>query len=228
MITNKDAIYQYKHLSDQGQLSSSNGWSDVWVYNELLKYRARLIKQKHEQRIPISDYTYQSTPCLELIEVPRSECICDIEDDCTLLRTRYPVPKTIIPFKAIVNTANNKEYTIVDVSKVRFRSQTRFKGITQKAFAYINDTGTGNHIYLVTNNPLHNRIVGIGAFENPLEVQTYPDCEGKIPFPCREFYDYEFKVDESMYTTIKEMILQINYKLKYGPIDQHNDNIPNT
>lgn len=225
MVTNKEVIYQVKALSEQSQLTR-DGWSDVWIYNETLKYRARILNQKLEQKVPISDFNYQDSPCLNLIEVPKNECDIEVGDGCTIYRTEYIIPRAI-KITSVYNPLNNKQYTLIEKTQVRFRQNTRFSSLNDKSYSYLSDTGMGVFLYVVSKNPLLKSVIIKGIFYNPLEIQTYPSCEGKVKFPCRSFYDYEFKLDDSLRTTVNEMMLSYFYKLKYGPNDLLNNNIIN-
>lgn len=222
MVTNKEAIYQVKALSEQAQLSDDNGWSDTWIFNELLKYRARIISQKTREKMFVSEFNYQESPFIALDAITN-----DTDGKYILYKSRTLLPKSVIPIKSIFNPLNNVEYPIEDISRMRYRRRTRFPYINNKDVAYISDEGKGSNIYIASNNPLLTEIKASGIFYNPLEIQTYPDPTGKVNFPCRSYYDYEFKLDDELRTTINEMMLDYFYKLKFGPNDRINNNLPN-
>lgn len=224
MFTNREAIFEFKSLTEREQITQSSGWSNRYIFSKLLTYRSRLISQKFAKKETLNYSLYQTTPCIKLVSVPKSECVCDISDDCTLLRSKYPIPKSIIPIKQVTNTSNNKQYTLTDVNLLKYRVNTTFKSLNNKTICYFQDIGKGDYLYIVTQNPLLEQIVITSIFENPLEVQTYLDCEEKIPFPKLSYYDYEFKTDRANFTTILEMIFQLDFKLKLASVqDKVND-----
>jgi len=224
MFTNKKAIYQLKDLAERAHTSLSSGFSDRWIFKEILKYRARLIKQKYRQGISLMQSNFQESLCYNLIEVPKSDCVCSLSPDCTLYRTETIVPKTIIPLKSVYNPSNSKQYQYSDISKLRFRATTRYKGLANKSFYYISDQGKGDYIYVVSENPLLRNIITSGIYENPLEIQTMKNCEGIQNFPCRSFYDYEMRIDESLFTTVQEMVVKNWWSLKMtNPLDLENN-----
>lgn len=224
MFTNKNAIFEFKSLTEREQITQSSGWSNRYIFSKLLTYRARLVDQKFRKRESLNYTLYQTTPCIQLIEVPKSECICDIGDNCTILRSKYIIPKSIIPIKQVTNTTNNKQYSLTDINLVKYRTNTPFSSLNSKTLYYLQDTGKGDYLYIITQNPLLEKIVLTSIFENPLEVQTYIDCEGNIPFPKLSYYDYEFKLDRAGFTTILEMMFQLDFKLKLSAVqDKVND-----
>lgn len=224
MFTNKEAIFEFKSLTEREQITQSSGWSNRYIYNKLLTYRARLISQKFQKRETLNYSLYQTTPCIKLIDVPISECVCDIGDGCTLLRSEHPIPKSIIPIKQITNTTNNKQYSIVDINVVKYRTNTPFASLNNKTLCYFQDNGKGDYLYVITQNPLLEQLVATSIFENPLEIQTYGDCQGNIAFPNLSYHDYEFKLDRAGFTTVLELIFQFDFKIKLSAIqDKVND-----
>lgn len=225
MLTNREAIYQIKNLAEQSQ-TSRDGWSDIWIYKELLKYRARIINQKLETNVRISQFNYQDINCVALVEADKSEYPSYIDINCKLYKSKHIFPKTI-RLNSVYNPSNTRQYTVVDIDKVKYRKNTRFDYINKRSFAYLSDSGKGTHMYVVSTNPVLENVSVNGLFYDHLEAQTYPNCKGVLNFPCRSYYDYEFKLDENLFTTISEMMLQYFYKLKFGPQDQQNNHIPN-
>ena len=211
MFTNKQAIYQIKDNTETHQTSDRNPISDRWVYWEVLKLRSLLIKQKWEQNRFINSINYQEI-CVPMIEVLASECDCapELLAGCTsIYRSAIPLPKSVIPIQQVSNSDNSKEYSAQDSSTMRFKTNTRFSYLNKKSFYFVQDTGKGDYLYIKTDNPEFAKAKVRSIFEYPLEAQTYPQCDGTIPFPCRSFYDYEMKIDEAVYATLEKMMLPV-------------------
>lgn len=67
--------------------------SDRWILSELRKVSIKLIKQQLDKRkLWSSDNIFTVVDCVEMQEVPLSEC-CDYSSyPCTISRTKYPLP----------------------------------------------------------------------------------------------------------------------------------------
>jgi len=223
VITNIEGIYQIKDLFHKNQISQDNTESDRWIFREILKYRSSLVSQKFKQRDFLNNLLYQEI-CISLIEVPVDECICNVADDCCVYRSKYLVPKSIIPYEFVSNTDNSTSYSRIDTKTIRFKTNTRYKSLNEKSSYYTLDNGTGDYVYIISKNHLLQNVKVKTIFENPLEAQLYPDCNGKIQFPCRSAYDYEFKTDMGLFATVKQLILRDYGKLiMNGPNDHISD-----
>lgn len=207
MLTIKEAIYQIKSLFHKEQIADDNGESDRWLYREILKYRSLLIRQKWEQRGFINQANFQEI-CFQLEERPIEECMCTVENNCTLFRSKHIIPKSIIPYDLVTNSDYSKEYFRNDTNISRFRKNTRYAAINKKGFFYTLDQGMGDYLFILSENPLLESGKVKSIFENPLDAQMYPDCAGNIKYPCRSGYDYEMKVDTDLFTIIKQMIIK--------------------
>ena len=87
------------------------------------------------------------------------------------------------------------------VHKVR----SRFKGERESAYYTLKTRQDGTYLYLY--NDVHKKFVTVtGVFENPLEVQYFPDCEGNTP-ACRNPQDMEFILDPDILTTMYDLAL---------------------
>jgi hypothetical protein len=224
MITNKDAIYQIKDLFHKDQISSDNTESDRWIFREILKYRSSLISQKFKQKDFLNTLLYQEI-CVKLVETNKNECLCNVPDDCSVYVSDILLPKSIIPYDFVSNTDNSVQYSKIDTKTARFKTNTRYTYLNNKSAFYTLDQGLGDHLYIVSKNPLLTNAKVKTIFENPLEAQMYPDCEGVIPFPCRSAYDYEFKTDQALFTTIKQLIIRdYGNLIMQGPLDNVHDN----
>ena len=90
--------------------------------------------------------------CISLIEVPVDECICNVADDCCVYRSKYLVPKSIIPYEFVSNTDNSTSYSRIDTKTIRFKTNTRYKSLNEKSSYYTLDNGTGDYVYIISKN----------------------------------------------------------------------------
>ena len=67
--------------------------TDRAVASEIKNNALLLIKRETNLRkLWATDTVFTTVPCLEMIEVPISEC-CDYVDDCNVARSRYKLPR---------------------------------------------------------------------------------------------------------------------------------------
>ena len=67
--------------------------TDRAIASEVKNNALTLIKRETNlRRLWASDTLFTTIPCLEMIEVPISEC-CDYVDPCTVARSKYKVPR---------------------------------------------------------------------------------------------------------------------------------------
>ena len=52
-LTNRQVIYDFKDLMSKDRLSDDIGYSNRWIYNHLLNYRAQLLMQKLDKEFYI-------------------------------------------------------------------------------------------------------------------------------------------------------------------------------
>ena len=67
--------------------------TDRVILSELRNVSSLLIKRETNLRkLWATDTLFTTIPCLEMIEVPISEC-CNFVDDCTIARTKFKIPQ---------------------------------------------------------------------------------------------------------------------------------------
>ena len=90
-------------------LSTDSPITDRLVLSEIRKNMILLVKRETNLRkLWATDTLYTTIPCLELIEVPISEC-CEFVDECTIARTKYKLPRM---------AEGNYQYTIQGVYSI--------------------------------------------------------------------------------------------------------------
>jgi len=107
MATGRKLVSDIRSLH---RLLSSDGLiNDRVVLSELKNVTNLLVKREVNLRKLFStDTLYTTIPCLELQEVPISEC-CDYVEECTIARTKYKIPRI---------SEGNYQYTIQGVYSI--------------------------------------------------------------------------------------------------------------
>lgn len=205
MITNAEVIYEFKQMTDKHHVSDDTGWSDSWILWYLLRNRAYLVHQKSKQMGRVSRFSQMTTPCMELI--PAENCPCVPPTDCIALMTKIPIPRGITGIISVTNPDNTVVYPQTESSKIKYRSQQRFKSLADATTWFSEDEGNGTRIYIFSEKPLK-YIKATLIPENPIEIQRMVDCDGKTPNECVSNYDLQWKLDSDLTKVAMDMALQ--------------------
>lgn len=218
-ITNREVIAGFRNLvADKAQISDDSGWSQRFIYYHLLRYRARLIREKVRRDMPISHWNYQTIDCIPLEKTDLSECPCVPADGCVFMRTKLRIPKPLDRLKSVTSTDGQITYTYVEWERLKHKLTSRFEGERSSAYYTLKTRQDGTHLYLY--NDTHKKYITVtGVFENPLEVQFFTDCEGNVP-QCRNPLDQEFILDPDITTIMYDLaIRQLTIKQPYSDLD---------
>ena len=160
-----------------------------------------------------TDTIFTTIPCLEMKEVPISEC-CEYSDPCTVSRSVYKLPRI---------SEGNYQYTIQGVYSINAMGGIgkKFKEITinryinllklpiiKKQIYYWIVNG-----YLYTNNPLLRTLRMAAFFEEdvPNEIM-FPDCPCGDPYSlddlCKNPLDKEFPLPGYLKKQVLDLVSQ--------------------
>ena len=160
-------------------LTTDNLITDRVVASEIKNNTFLLIKRETNLRkLWATDTVFQTLPCLEMVEVPISDC-CEYVDPCQVARSKYKLPRI---------SEGNYQYLIQGVYSINAMGGmgTKFKEITINR--YLNLLGLpiikkqtyywiANEGYLYLSNP-NLKSVRISAFfeeDIPNDI-AYPEC----------------------------------------------------
>jgi len=205
-------------------LSTDGLISDRAILAQIKNSTFLLVKRETNLRkLWSTDTIFTTIPCLEMKEVPISEC-CEYSDPCTVSRSVYKLPRI---------SEGNYQYTIQGVYSINAMGGIgkKFKEITinryinllklpiiKKQIYYWIVNG-----YLYTNNPLL-RTLRIAAFfeeDIPNEIM-YPDCncgvEPTLDDLCKNPLDKEFPLpgylSEQVLQMVSQKLLQRYFNIK--------------
>lgn len=221
--TNREVISTVKHsIADLGPISDESSFSNRELYFLLLRYRSAILAQKlRDRRFTLSKHNFQTIGCITLESVSAADCPCVPEYNKEFRRTKYPLPKPIGDFTSVISPENHISYDFIQWEDIQDLRNSRFQAERNKAYYTIKTGKDGTYIYLY--NDIHGAAIAVtGMFENPLEVQNFPDCDGNID-PCFSPLDQEFIIDPELLPVIYDMLLMS--KFKYKP--QTKDNLNN-
>ena len=225
--TNRHAIAGFRDfVADKTGISDDSGWSQRQVLFHLIRYRAALIQQKEEAGKKLSRFNYQTIPCIPLIETDVNECPCAPASGCKFLKTKWILPKPVSHFKSITSIDGGITYSFVEWDKFKYKINSRFESQSTKPYYTTKNTGSGVYIY-VYNDQHKEFITPTSIFENPIDVQRYPDCEGKVEI-CIKPLDLEWIMDPDLLMAVYDLSFRNLFRIKSMVSDlMNNDNDDN-
>lgn len=181
-------------------LSADSLATDRMIAAEIRNNTLLLVKRETNLRkLWATDTLFTTIPCLEMIEVPISEC-CDYVDDCTVSRSKFKLPRIsegnyqyIIQGVYSINALGGKGVKLKETTINRYINLLKLP-LTKKETYYWIING-----YLYTNNPLLEAIRFAAFFEEDVDNSImYPECGcGKqytLEELCKNPLDREFSL----------------------------------
>jgi hypothetical protein len=214
-------------------LSSDGLITDRAIFSEIRNNSVLLIKRETNLRkLWATDTLFTTIPCLELIEVPISEC-CGYTDPCFIARTKLKLPKI---------AEGNYQYTIQGVYSINALGGNgkKFKEISVNR--YLNLLKLSNkkneeyfwitNGYLYVSNPELRAIRLVAYFDKdiPNEIM-FPECGCSNLIPdleeiCKNPLDKEFSLPSYLEKNVLDLtsrsLLSTYFNLK---LDNSQDNI---
>ena len=159
-------------------LSTDNLITDRAVASEIKNNALLLIKRETNLRkLWATDTLFTTIPCLEMVEVPISEC-CDFVDPCTVARTKYKLPRIaegnyqyIIQGVYSINALSGRGTKFKEITINRYVNLIKLPIIKRESYFWIING------YLYISNPLIQAIRVAALFEEdvPNEIM-FPEC----------------------------------------------------
>ena len=180
-------------------LSTDSLITDRAIASEIRNNALLLIKRETNLRkLWATDTLFTTIPCLEMIEVPISEC-CDYVDDCTIARTKFKLPRIsegnyqyVIQGVYSINAMSGQGKKLKEITINRYLNLLKLPIIKKEEYFWISNG------YLYVNNPLLKAIRFVALFEEDVENEImYPECgcgspEYTIDEICKNPLDKEF------------------------------------
>lgn len=205
MKTN-EIIQRIQSLYSKGVESDDSRLTPRHIYNKMLTVRSKLISQEARKKQRISQWNYQTIPCIEMIKAPVHECPCLPPIGCEIYRTKEQLPEPLTDLN---------QHLIQSVTTIDGRTVFSEIGWIEKKYKSANKYTGNKPDYFIRNKYLYitqkkgaSIIAVTGLFEDPWEAETYPsycendctDCEN-----CDSPLDMEFPIDDDMVDTLVEM-----------------------
>lgn len=208
MIPIGEAIQRVQSLYSKGVQSRDTRLTSRHIYSALITARSTLIRQQSNKNQKINHWAYQVLPCVELITAPIHECIDCTPSKCTILRTKFKLPKLIS-----------------DLDKMLFKSVTGLDGQTRFDSDSFENTKYGSGNKYTANKPEYyqrngyiyikpSKLIDVitieGLFEDPIEVWNFPSSCPCVDCKCKDILEIELPIDRNL---LRPMIQLANEEL---------------
>lgn len=159
-------------------LSTDSLITDRAIASEIKNNTLLLIKRETNLRkLWATSTLFTTIPCLELEEVPISEC-CEYVDPCTVARTKLKLPKIaegnyqyLIQGVYSINAMSGKGKKLKEITINRYVNLLKLPIIKKEEYYWIVDR------YLYVNNPLLKAVRIAAYFEQDVPNELlYPEC----------------------------------------------------
>lgn len=170
-------------------LSTDTLITDRAIASEVKNSSLLLIKRETNLRkLWATDTLFTTIPCLEMVEVPISEC-CDFVDPCTIARSRYKLPRIaegnyqyIIQGVYSINAMSGRGTKFKEITINRYVNLLKLPIIKRETYYWIMNG------YLYVSNPLLQTVRISALFETdiPNEIM-FPECDCGIKYTDEEW-----------------------------------------
>lgn len=211
---------------NRGVASDDSRLSSRYIYTKILAARNRLITQQARKNQKISQWSYQTLPCVELVKAPMHECPCLPPAGCTIYKMKFALPQLLTDLDIHLIQSVTTVDGSVEFNEVTWTEKKNNKGnryTASKADYYIRN----NYLY-ITQKTGPTLITITGLFDDPLKVYEYPskcdDCEVNDCYDCESPLDKDFPIDGDMVNVLIQMAEQeIAQGFQQGITDSRND-----
>jgi hypothetical protein len=159
-------------------LSTDSLITDRVIASEVNNNTLMLVKRETNLRkLWGTDSIFTTIPCLEMIEVPISEC-CSYADECTIARSKVKIPKIaegnyqyVIQGVYSINALSGKGKKLKEITINRYINLLKLPIIKNESYYWITND------YLYVTNPEIQAIRLVAMFESIVpNTILYPEC----------------------------------------------------
>jgi len=161
-------------------LSTDSLITDRAIASEIRNNSLLLIKRETNLRkLWATDTLFTTIPCLEMCEVPISEC-CDYVDECSIARTKFKLPRIsegnyqyVIQGVYSINAMSGSGRKLKEITVNRYINLLKLPVIKKESYFWISNG------YLYISNPLIEAVRFVAFFEEDVDNKIlYPeDCD---------------------------------------------------
>jgi len=210
-------------------LSTDSLITDRAIASEVKNNTNLLVKREtNMRRLWATDTLFTTISCLEMVEVPISEC-CDYVDPCTVARTKFKLPRIaegnyqyVIQGVYSINAMGGKGSKFKEITINRYMNLLKLPIIKNEQYYWIANGG-----YLYISNPMVQTLRISAFFEEDVPNDIlYGTCEGQQPTVeeyCINPLDKEFAcpgyLEKQVLELTSQKLLQTYFNIKTDMTD---------
>jgi len=141
---------------------------------------------------------------MEKIDI--NECPCAPPSGCFFYRSVIPIPNPLTRYLEVDNIIGNKNIAFLEWGEFRNKLNSRMNAERTDPYWTIRTMNGKTYLYLY-NYP-EKFVTVTSVWEDPLEVQLYPDCAGNVD-PCKQYLDLEFIIDDAFVP----LVIEASYRM---------------
>ena len=222
-----EIVQRVQSLYSKGVASDDSRLSNRLIYNKMLTVRSRLVVEQAKKKQRISRWNYQTISCIELIEVSTADCPCVPPPGCTIMRSRYKLPK---PLSDLSRSLIDSVMTIdrgIKLNEITINAVNASRGnkFAKKSINYFIE---GGYLYVSTPTTI-SLIKVIGIFEDPIKASQFESYCPNFESKCLDFMEEEFPLDEDMLDVLVQLTVEeVVTVFAQSRQDDRNDGVDNS
>ena len=193
-------------------LSTDSLITDRAIASEIRNNALLLIKRETNLRkLWATDTLFTTIPCLEMVEVPISEC-CNYVDECSIARTKFKLPRVsegnyqyVIQGVYSINAMGGQGKKLKEITVNRYINLLKLPVIKKEEYFWISNG------YLYVNNPLLKSIRFVALFEEDVHNDImYPECGcGSPDYTNEQLCMNPFDIEFALPGYLEQQVLQL-------------------
>lgn len=211
-----ELIEHIKSVLNNGPTPRSFRYTDRSIYFIIKVFRAKLLRNKAAKGYFVSDFNYQTLPCVSLEQSKLLDCNClPTGVGCPVLRSTQPLPEILTGRNGyLLNHLTDmygNDITLSTFQKFKYSFMSFYK--KGKTCAFIHN----GYLYIGNNTDLE-KVSLTAIFFDPVEVN---DCNDDV---CFDPLTMEFPMDKELVDALLKMSYQELLAIAYSvPQDREND-----
>jgi hypothetical protein len=189
--------------------------TDRAIFSEIRNNSSLLIKRETNLRkLWATDSIFTTIPCLEMIEVPISEC-CGFVDDCTIARSKYKLPdiaegnyQYVIQGVYSINALGGKGVKLDEITVNRYTNLMQLQFVRKDIYYLVSN----NYLYVTNPDIKAVRLVAFFTGDIPNDVLYPESCCGvdsvNLDDFCKNPLDKPFPLPEYLKKQVLELTSQ--------------------
>lgn len=201
-----EIIQRIQSLYSKGVQSDDSRLTARHIYNKVLTVRSRLIAQESKKNQKVSQWNYQTLPCVELIEADIHECPCLPPIECQIYRTKEKLPRPLSNYnrhliESVTSVNGDIIFSEITWIEKKYKADNKFTATSPDYYI------RNEYLYITQARNLPRLISVTGVWEDPLEAESFPSfCNQAVEIDCESPLDKELPIDKDMIDTLVEMV----------------------